>query len=56
MVKICEYGVRTRYPDTVSVDEDTTKLAIAQAEKVKIWAEKVIAEKSKDDTSGTTTD
>ena len=52
------YGVRTRYPDAISVDEDQTKLAIVQAEKIKIWAEKIIAEKcgKEENTSDTTTD
>ncbi|MBP5706187.1 MAG: HEPN domain-containing protein, partial [Spirochaetales bacterium] len=52
------YGVRTRYPDAISVDEDQTKNAIAQAEKIKIWAEKVIAEKcgKEENTNDTTTD
>ncbi|MBQ3921913.1 MAG: HEPN domain-containing protein [Spirochaetales bacterium] len=56
------YGVRTRYPDAISVDEDQTKLAIAQAEKIKILAEKVIAEKNdmqsgkEENTIDTTTD
>ncbi len=52
------YGVRTRYPDAISVDEDQTKNAIAQAEKIKIWAEKVIAEKcgKEENTIDTTTD
>ena len=55
-VLLTQFATKTRYPDTVSVDEDTTKLAISQAEKVKIWAEKIIADKSKDDTSDISTD
>ena len=56
------YGVRTRYPLAIELDEGTTKLAIAQAEQVKLWAEKIIAEKysdqnnKEDDTTGTPTD
>ena len=56
------YGVRTRYPDAISVDENQTKNAIAQAEKIKIWAEKIIAEKNdmqsgkEEDVIDTTTD
>ena len=56
------YGVRTRYPQAIELDEDTTKLAISQAEQVKVWAEKIIAEKSseqssqEDETADTTTD
>ena len=39
---LTQYGVRTRYPTAISVDEEQTKSAIAHAEKVKQWAESVI--------------
>ena len=47
--RLTQYAVHTRYPDEMSVDENQTKNAISQAEQVKIWAEKIIADKSKDD-------
>ena len=59
---LTQFATRTRYPNVTKIDEDTTKLAIAQAEQVKIWAEKIIAEKSseqssqEDETADTTTD
>ncbi len=59
---LTQFGVQTRYPNAIDVDEGTTKLAISQAEQVKIWAEKIIAEKSneqssqEDETADTTTD
>ena len=37
------YAVRTRYPNEISVDESQTKTAITHAEKIKQWAENVIA-------------
>lgn len=35
------YGVRVRYPNEMFVDEAQTKMAIENAEKVKIWAESI---------------
>ena len=43
---LTQFATRTRYPNVTKIDEDQTKLAISQAEQVKIWAEKIIAEKS----------
>ncbi|MBP5705748.1 MAG: HEPN domain-containing protein, partial [Spirochaetales bacterium] len=45
-VTLTQFATKTRYPDSVFIDEDITKRAITQAEQVKIWAEKIIAEKS----------
>ena len=39
------YGVRTRYPSAISVDEAQTKAAVSHAEQVKQWAESVIETK-----------
>ena len=41
--RLTMYGVRTRYPNEISVDESQTKTAIVHAEKIKQWAESVIA-------------
>ena len=60
--RLTQYAVHTRYPDEMSVDEEQTKAAVNMAEQVKIWAEKIIAEKSneqsgqEDETADTTTD
>ena len=40
---LTQFGVRTRYPNELSVDESQTMTAIAQAEKIKQWAEREIA-------------
>ena len=40
---LTQFGVRTRYPNAISVDESQTKNAIVHAEKIKQWAESVIA-------------
>ena len=40
---LTQFGVRTRYPNEISVDESQTKTAIAHAEKIKQWAEGEIA-------------
>ncbi len=45
---LTQFATKTRYPEIIELDEDTTKLAITQAEQVKIWTEKIIAEKSSD--------
>ena len=42
------YGVRTRYPLTIAVDEEQTKSAVAHAGQVKQWAESVIGKMEKD--------
>ena len=44
--RLTQYAVHARYPDALSVDENQTKAAVNMAEQVKIWAEKIIAEKS----------
>ena len=41
--RLTMYGVRTRYPNEISVDESQTKTAIVHAEKIKQWAESEIA-------------
>lgn len=43
---LCDKLAKHRYPQAIELDEATTKNAISQAEQVKIWAEKIIAEKS----------
>ena len=48
-LRLTLYGVRTRYPLAIAVDEEQTKSAVAHAEAVKSWAESVI-EKLEDDT------
>ena len=63
---LTQFATKTRYPEIIEVDENQAKLAIAQAEKVKEWTEKIIANKlkdekieksdKKDDTSGASTD
>ena len=61
-IQLTQFGVQTRYPQAIELDEDTTKNAISQAEQVKIWTEKIITEKcseqngKEDDTIGTPTD
>ena len=45
---LTQFSTKSRYPQAIELDEGTTKNAIAQAEQVKIWAEKIIAEKSSD--------
>lgn len=40
---LTQFGVRTRYPNEISVDESQTKTAITHAEKIKQWAESEIA-------------
>ena len=45
---LTQFGVRTRYPNEISVDEEQTKAAITHAEKVKQWAEGVIAQAEKE--------
>ena len=42
---LTQFGVRTRYPNEIEVDETQTKNAIANAEKVKAWAKKAIGAK-----------
>ena len=57
---LTQFATRTRYPNVTKIDEDQTKLAISQAEQVKIWAEKIITDKSneqsgkEDETADTT--
>ena len=41
--RLTMYGVRTRYPNEISVDESQTKTAITHAEKIKQWSESEIA-------------
>ena len=59
---LTQFSTKSRYPQAIELDEDQTKNAIAQAEKIKIWAEKIIAEKNdmqsgkEDNTIDTTTD
>ncbi|MBR7063769.1 MAG: hypothetical protein IKI31_01235, partial [Treponema sp.] len=36
------YGIRTRYPSSIFVNETQTNVAIAHAKKIKAWAENVI--------------
>ena len=40
------YGVRTRYPNAIFVDEDQTKIAISQANKIKQWANTILLERN----------
>ena len=37
-------AIKTRYPNAIFIDEDITKTALAQANIIKNWAEKVMAE------------
>ena len=45
---LTQFATKTRYPQVLELDEEITKRAISQAEQVKIWAEKTIADKSSD--------
>ena len=40
---LTQFGVRTRYPNEISVDESQTKTAISHAQEIKQWAESEIA-------------
>ena len=40
--RLTMFSVRVRYPNELPIDETQTKLAIAQAEKIKKWAESLI--------------
>ena len=42
---LTQFGVRTRYPNEIEVDETQTKNAIANAEKVEEWAKTAIVQK-----------
>lgn len=47
-LRLTLYGVRTRYPFAIAVDEAQTKAVVTHAEAVKQWAESVIENRGKD--------
>ena len=46
---LTQFATKTRYPQVLELDEEITKRTIAQAEQVKIWAEKIISDKNSDE-------
>lgn len=43
-LQLTQFGAKARYPNDMTVDEAQTKNAVAQAERIKGWAEALTAE------------